>query len=136
MNVLTCIPLIAAMNGFACTDSHTTIEPAEVVKLAYIAGFEEDEIETVLCIVRWESSFRPGVASWNNSSYGLAQIHRHWSEGFYMANGDRLPAARPDLTPQAVMDAGTAMHAMRYIYLHSGGFWPWDAYPVHCAHLN
>lgn len=122
----TCAAFFALMNGFACTDDVTTISRSHVVELATGAGFAAEDMETLLCVIDAESSFRPGVVSWTGSSYGLAQVHYGWWEGFA-----DFEIARPDWSPQTMMDAGNALHAMKYIYDRSG--WEaWDGYGVKC----
>lgn len=124
--IANCLAIFALMNGFACLDDTATISRAEVVTMAENVGFLDEHIDDLLCVIDAESDFRTKVVSYNGSSWGLTQVHHGWWEGF-----GEYEAARPEWSPQVMMDAGNAIHAMKYIYDRSSWF-AWDGYSIDC----
>lgn len=134
------------MNGAVCIDHSQLqpIEPPELTRVALLAGWHEDQIVQLHCLVDHETDYRPGVVSWSargpGSSIGIAQIHHRFVNGFSLPVGYvpyegakpytkpyHLPPMFPNHRPTDLLDTRTNLEVALQI-LPSAGWLAWDGY--------
>lgn len=131
--------LIAVLNGAVCqAPDAPVLEPTVVTEMALQAGWEEEQLEQLHCLIDHESSYRPGVASWNGwswgSSVGLMQINHMWSNGFVLPDGTHNEPVL-NISPYELLDPYQNLVAAKEIHGRIG-WHGWDGYVAHCTHLD